>query len=48
LMAERDYLTQIPSLPTIDDNACLAALVLAGGALTTNNPLILTVQTAWG
>jgi hypothetical protein len=48
LMAERDYLTQIPSLPTIDDNACLAALVLAGGALTINNPLILTVQTAWG
>ena len=48
LMAERDYLSQIPSLPTIDDNACLAALVLAGGALTVNNPIILTTQFAWG
>jgi hypothetical protein len=48
LGGERDYLSQIPSLPTIDDNPCLAALVLVGGALTSNNPLILTVQTAWG
>lgn len=45
---ERDFLSQIPSLPIIDDNACLAALVLAGGALTTNNALVLSVQTAWG
>ena len=48
LMAERDYLSQIPSLPTIDDNACLAALVLAGGALAVNSPIILTTQFAWG
>lgn len=48
LAGERDYLSQIPSLPTVDDNACLAALVLAGGALTTNNPVILTVQLQWG
>jgi hypothetical protein len=48
LAGERDYLTQIPSLPTIDDNACLAALVLAGGALTANNPLVLTLQFGWG
>jgi len=48
LMSERDYLSQIPALPTVDDNACLAALTLVGGALTTNNPLVLTVQLAWG
>lgn len=48
LAGERDYLSQIPSLPTVDDNACLAALVLAGGALVANSPLILTVQLQWG
>lgn len=48
LMSERDYLSQIPSLPTIDDNPCLAALVLVGGALVANSPIILTLQTAWG
>lgn len=48
LMSERDFLSQIPSLPTIDDNACLAALILAGGALTANNPLVLTLQLGWG
>lgn len=48
LGGERDYLSQIPSLPTIDDNACLAFLTLAGGALTANNPIVCTVQMAWG
>lgn len=48
LGGERDYLSQIPSLPTVDDNACLAFLVLAGGALVVNSPLITTVQLAWG
>lgn len=48
LMSERDYLSQIPALPTIDDSAYLALLVLAGGALTANNPVIVTLQTAWG
>lgn len=45
---ERDFLSQIPSLPTVDDNACLAALVLVGGSLTANNPIVLTLQLAWG
>ena len=48
LMSERDYLSQIPSLPTVDDSACLAALVLVGGALVANSPLVLTVQLQWG
>ena len=48
LGSERDYLSQIPSLPTVDDNACLAFLVLAGGALVVNSPIITTVQLAWG
>jgi hypothetical protein len=48
LGGERDFLSQIPSLPTVDDNACLTALVLAGGALLANSPLILTLQLAWG
>lgn len=48
LMSERDFLTQIPSLPTVDDSPCLAALILAGGALTANNPIIITLQLVWG
>lgn len=48
LGGERDYLSQIPSLPTVDDNACLAFLVLTGGALVVNSPIISTVQFAWG
>lgn len=48
LMSERDYLSQIPSLPTIDDNPCLAALVLTGGALVVNSMVNLTVQLQWG
>lgn len=48
LAGERDFLSQIPSLPTVDDNACLAALVLVGGALVASSPLILTLQLAWG
>lgn len=45
---ERDFLTQIPSLPIISDDACIAPIVLTGGALVVNSPLVLTLQTAWG
>jgi hypothetical protein len=48
LGGERDYLSQIPSLPTIDDNACLTFLTLTGGALLVNQPIVCTVQMAWG
>lgn len=48
LMSERDFLSQIPSLPQVDDSACLTALVLSGGALTANNIISLTLQLQWG
>jgi hypothetical protein len=48
LMSERDFLTQIPSLPQIDDSPCLTALVLCGGALTANSIVALTLQLQWG
>jgi hypothetical protein len=48
LAGERDFLSQIPSLPTIDDNACVAAMVLVGGALVVNQPLVLTLVLGWG
>lgn len=45
---ERDFLTQIPSMPIIPDDACCSPIVLIGGALVTNSPILLTTQTAWG
>jgi hypothetical protein len=45
---ERDFLSQMPSLPKIDDNACLAFLVNSGGALVANSALITTLQLGWG
>ena len=45
---ERDFLSQMPSLPKIDDNACLAYLVMPGGSLVVNSPLTTTLQFGWG
>lgn len=45
---ERDYLFNMPSLPTIDDDACLGFFLLAGGALTANNQVQVDLGMAWG
>jgi hypothetical protein len=37
---ERDFLNQIPALPRIYDDACLALFVLIGGAMTTTGHVI--------
>lgn len=36
IAGERDFLNQMPTLPQIDDDACLTWLVQPGGALTAN------------
>ena len=48
LAGERDLLSQMPSLPKIDDLACLTALVNTGGALTANQNVSLTLGLGWG
>jgi hypothetical protein len=46
--AERDLLNQLPSLPQIQDGACLTWLFFAGGAVAANTNFYGHVETAWG
>lgn len=46
--AERNLMTQLPSLPRIYDNACLNFLQFAGGATALNTPIQGYIETAWG
>jgi len=46
--AERDFLSGQPSLPIIDDDACLSQIVLVGGALVANSAIVMTLHTNWG
>lgn len=46
--AERNLMTQLPSLPRIYDNACLNFLQFAGAATATNTPIQGYIDTAWG
>lgn len=45
---ERDFLFNMPSLPKIDDDACLGFFLLQGGALTANNQVVVDMTMAWG
>lgn len=46
--AERNLMSQLPSLPRIYDNACLNFLQFAGGATALNTPINGYIDTAWG
>lgn len=46
--SERDYLTQLPSLPQIQDDACLGFVMLIGGAMTTLQTVMGKVEMGWG
>jgi hypothetical protein len=48
LPGERDLLNQFPSLPQINDAACLAVMVQTGGALLANQIIYGELQVAWG
>lgn len=45
--AERDLLNQLPSLPVIQDGACLTWLLFAGGAVAASTNLFGKVTTVW-
>jgi hypothetical protein len=45
---EREFLSQLPALPPIDDDACLALFVNIGGALTASQIITGRLVTAWG
>lgn len=46
--AERDYLSSQPQMPVIADDACLAEIVMLGGALTVNQTIQSTLLFNWG
>ena len=45
---ERDFLFGTPTLPKIDDGACLGMMVLIGGALTAGQVICGELAMAWG
>lgn len=46
--AERDLLNQVPSLPQVQDGACLAWLMYAGAATPVSSPFFGHLDFAWG
>jgi hypothetical protein len=46
--SERDYVYQLPSLPRIQDGACLGFVVNVGGAMITSAKLMAAMDVAWG
>lgn len=48
LASERDFLAQIPSLPEIEDGACLSWIILIGAAMTTAQTIMGKVEYGWG
>jgi len=48
MWSERDYVNQLPSLPKVEDGACLVWLVYSSGATTNNSPFLFSLDFAWG
>lgn len=48
MWSERDLVNQLPSLPQVQDGACLVWLQFATGATTNNSPLNFAVDFCWG
>lgn len=48
MYSERDLVNQLPSLPQVQDGACLVWMLFGTGATTTNSPLNTVLDFAWG
>lgn len=48
IWSERDLVNQLPSLPKIDDGACLQFMLFGTGATTTASPVTVSMDVAWG
>lgn len=46
--SERDLVNQLPSMPKIDDGACLAWMMFGVGATTTTSPINAALDFGWG
>jgi hypothetical protein len=48
MWCERDLRNQLPSLPKIEDGACLAWMMFATAATSNNSPFNSSLDFAWG
>ncbi len=48
MWSERDLVNQLPSLPQVEDGACLGWMLFSAGATTNNSPLNTYVDFGWG
>lgn len=48
MYSERDLVNQLPSLPKVQDGACLVWLLFGTGATTNNSPFAPVLDFAWG
>ena len=48
IASERDLLNQLPSLPRVQDGACLVWLYFAGGAVGANSNFYGSIEYVWG
>ena len=48
MWSERDLVNQLPSLPKVEDGACLAWLLFGTGATTANSPVTFAIDFGWG
>jgi hypothetical protein len=48
MWSERDLVNQLPSMPKIEDGACLVWLLFSTGATTNNSPFWSTIDFGWG
>ena len=48
MWSERDLVNQLPSLPQVQDGACLTWMLFGAGATTTNTPVSFTIDFGWG
>lgn len=46
--SERDLVNQLPSLPKVEDGACLAWMLFGTGATTANSPFTSAIDFVWG
>lgn len=48
MWSERDLVNQLPSLPKVEDGACLVWLLFGTGATTTASPITSAIDFGWG
>lgn len=48
MWSERDLVNQLPSMPKVEDGACLAWMLFGTGATTTASPVTTALEVGWG